>query len=179
MAIRPIAVPGRRVSLLSTLKAARSSAARAERPSTASILESLRAEGYEIAHGVPTSRGKVDHVVFGPTGTFAIEVKSWSGKVNVTSEPRVTVGGRDEHAVIRQMHGAAVDLQGRLSRAGVTPYVVAFLAVDEAELPRNQVSIPSERVTITRSQDLPALIRAHTGSLSAAERERARLALSA
>jgi nuclease-like protein len=151
VAIRPIALQGRRASLLSTLKAARSGAAHAERPSTASILESLRSEGYEIAHGVLTARGKVDHVVFGPTGTFAIEVKSWSGKVSVTSEPRVTVGGRDEHAVVRQMHGAAVDLQGRLSRAGVTPYVVA----------------------------LPALIRAHAGSLSLAERDRARLALGA
>ena len=177
MALREIIVPRRKVGWLSAKGKAH--AVRESGPTIASMLEGLRAEGYGIAHGVQTSRGKVDHVVFGPTGTFAIETKSWTGKVSVVSGPRLMVGNHDEHASVRQLQGAAVDLQGRLSRAGVTPWVEAIIAVDRAELPRARMPLSSERVTVVRASELASLIRQHQGTLSDPEIDRARVALGA
>jgi hypothetical protein len=172
-------LPSRRKSpWLSVLQGGRATVdGKPQAPSVGALAEALRAEGYDIAHGVTTSRGKVDHVVFGPTGTFAIQQVSWSGKVAIGSEGRLSVGGRDEHPTVRRLHAAAVDLQGRLSRAGVTPFVEAFLVVDGAEMSRPRMPIPSERVTVMVASELHALVRAHSGRLSPAELDRARVAL--
>lgn len=178
MALRDLAVlaPHRRASwVASALRGGR--AAEPESPSLASMLEGLRAEGFDVAHGVLTSRGAVDHVVFGPTGTFAITSRSWIGKLTLASGPRLVVDGRDEHASVRHVHGAAVALQGRLSRAGVAPFVEAIIAVDRAELPRARMPIPGERVTVVRASEVADVIRGHGGSLTVPERERVRAAL--
>jgi hypothetical protein len=135
--------------------------------STAALLEGLGDEGYAIVRGVPTARGRLEYVVIGPTGAFAIQSEPWSGKVRLTSEPRLMVDGRDEHATVRQVRGAANDVQTRLSRAGVVPWVEAVIAVPpKAELPRPRMPVSTERVTLVRTGDVASFIRQHTGRLS-------------
>ena len=135
--------------------------------STAALLEGLGEQGYAIVHGVPTARGRLDYVVIGPTGAFAIQSEPWKGKVRVSSEPRLTVDGRDEHATVRQVRGAANDVATRLSRAGVVPWVQAVIVVSpKADLPRARMPIASERVTVVRGGDVAGFIREHSGRLS-------------
>lgn len=142
------------------------------------LLEALRAEGYAVAHGVMTSRGKLDHVVIGPTGAFAMETRGWRGSVTLASGPRLTVDGRDEHATVRNARGAANDVQTKLSRARVPPWVEAVVVLPEdAALSRPRMPILTERVTVVRADHLIALIREHGGRLSPDEIARAAAAL--
>jgi nuclease-like protein len=146
--------------------------------STPALLETLRAEGYAVVHGIATSRGKLDHVVVGPTGAFAIEARNWSGKIAVNAVPRLIVDGRDEHPTVRQARGAANDVQTRLSRAGVAPWVQAVLVVPEdADMARARMPIMGERVTVVKASELLALVREHAGSLTGAEIARAAVAV--
>jgi hypothetical protein len=44
------------------------------------ILKELEPSGYRIINHLDIGRGDVDHVVVGPTGTFAIETKNHVGR---------------------------------------------------------------------------------------------------
>ncbi|MEX2459029.1 MAG: nuclease-related domain-containing protein [Actinomycetota bacterium] len=148
--------------------------------STPALLETLKSDGYAVIHGISTSRGKLDHVVIGPTGAFAIEARGWSGKIGVNAVPRLTVDGRDEHETVRQVRGAANDVQSRLSRAGVAPWVSAVVVVHEdAQMPRPRFALVHDRVTVVKTSDLIAMIRQHVGALTGPEIARASVAVSA
>jgi hypothetical protein len=148
--------------------------------STPALLETLKSEGYAVIHGISTSRGKLDHVVIGPTGAFAIEARGWAGKIAVNATPRLTVDGRDQHDTVRQVRGAANDVQTRLSRAGVAPWVSAVVVVHEdAQMPRARLALVQDRVTVVRASDLLAMIRQHVGALTGPEIARASAAVSA
>jgi hypothetical protein len=68
---------------------------------TAKALEPLIAEGWDVRHDVQTrsGRGNIDHVLEGPSGTFALETKWLRGRIRVGGDVVVTTQFDDEDEV--------------------------------------------------------------------------------
>lgn len=84
---------------------------------TGAILDGLRADGWTVFSAVrwPGSRrGNVDHVVVGPPGVFVIDVKDWSGRIEVR-ENTLWCRGRRQHRVLGQAKVGALAIAGLVS----------------------------------------------------------------
>lgn len=86
-------------------------------------------DDYHVFNDFTGGRSHVDHVVIGPGGVFAIETKSWRGRVTI-DDGRVLLDGRPpDRSPVRQAVKEALDVRETLSRLGwagaVTP-VLAF-----------------------------------------------------
>jgi len=79
---------------------------------TARHLEGLVEAGFIVLHDrkVPGYGGNVDHVAIGPTGVWAIETKSLSGKVEIHGDS-LTVGGRPQDKIVDQVYREATAVQ--------------------------------------------------------------------
>lgn len=92
------------------------------------ILESLP-DDYHVFNDFGSGRHRVDHVVVGPTGVFAIETKCWSGDVTVEDDHVLVNGRLPSREPLTQAVREAALVRGILAKAGwegsVTP-VLAF-----------------------------------------------------
>ncbi|QIX27947.1 NERD domain-containing protein [Nocardioides sp. JQ2195] len=95
---------------------------------TASALETLRADGWQVWHDVAwpgRPRANIDHVVIGTGGVFVIDSKHWSGTIAMDGDVLRQNGRSRESAV----HGAAegalaiTRLLGDLPATGVLCFV--------------------------------------------------------
>lgn len=79
---------------------------------TAEYLDGLADGGFVVLHDrkVPGYGGNLDHIVIGPTGVWAVETKSLSGKV-VTDGNSLRIGGRRQDKIIDQVYREAVAIQ--------------------------------------------------------------------
>jgi len=78
----------------------------------AEILDRIRSKGFVVFHDLPEDGSKIDHVVVGPTGIYAIETKAWnvigSRTIDYQTENQVVLGGRiTDGRLLRQVRGAA------------------------------------------------------------------------
>ena len=79
---------------------------------TAEYLDGLAEGGFVVLHDrkVPGYGGNLDHIVIGPTGVWAVETKSLSGKVVIDGNS-LRIGGRRQEKIIDQVYREAVAIQ--------------------------------------------------------------------
>ena len=123
-------------------------------------LEPLTHAGYDVVRDVDLGRGSVDHVVFGPSGIYAIEIKA--------------IGGATRTARKRAVASAAL-VRNRLAMCGLDAYVIAVVALARTTLPHGPMSLRHAYVVDGRS--LATWIARRTARLGTLEIERARSAL--
>jgi hypothetical protein len=136
---------------------------------------------------IPGSRANIDHLGIGPGGVTVIDAKRYRGKVEARRggglhSPRVErlfVGGRDRTRLVEDIRAQAAAVRNALAAAGAgevdVAAVLCFVELDGlpllARLAIGEVAIEGPRGTAKRA--------ARTGSLTAADAERIRVALTA
>jgi hypothetical protein len=105
---------------------------------TARHLEGLADAGFIVFHDrrVPGYGGNLDHVAIGPTGVWAIETKSWTGKVEIDGNQLMVRGHPRDKAVdqvFREATAVQIALGEALSPLGVT--VTPVLCLHRARMP--------------------------------------------
>ncbi|HEX7071392.1 MAG TPA: NERD domain-containing protein [Rhodothermales bacterium] len=105
---------------------------------TARHLDGLADAGFIVFHDrrVPGYGGNLDHVAIGPTGVWAIETKSWTGKVEIDGSQLMVRGHPRDKAVdqvFREATAVQIALGEALSRLGVT--VTPVLCLHRARMP--------------------------------------------
>ena len=108
---------------------------------TGRLLGTLPPE-FRVLHDrrVPNSRANIDHIVVGPTGIFAIETKSYAGRMTIR-EGELFVAGRRRTPILAQAHWEADMVRSVVRRAGIQSDVAAIICVHRAELPRNAPTV--------------------------------------
>jgi hypothetical protein len=84
----------------------------------AGILQSIRSKGFVAFHDLPGADRKIDHVVVGPSGIYAIETKarSGSGLIDYRSDDELVFAGRiRDGGPLRHARGSATSVQSRLN----------------------------------------------------------------
>lgn len=94
----------------------------------AAILKTLP-DAYHVFNDFAVGRLRVDHVVAGPAGVFAVETKNWRGRVTVEDGHLLVDGRLPSRSPLAQVHREAAAVKTALADLGwkgsVTP-VVAF-----------------------------------------------------
>ena len=80
------------------------------------LLERLRRKGFVALHDLAANRFKIDHVIVGPAGVFAIEAKSWntfgSRTIDCQNDSELLLAGRiRDGRALQQAREAAAALQ--------------------------------------------------------------------
>ena len=123
-------------------------------------LKGLEESGYVVLHArvLPGGRMRLDHLVIGPTGVYAVEVKAWSGQLAVEGE-RLYVDGRRRDGITEASARVAATVQdllvGDLKPLGVQ--VVPVMC-----FPRSDAALFSRRVggvVVTGARGLARSIR--------------------
>jgi hypothetical protein len=118
------------------------------------ILDELAAGGLHVLHDVSFGRGNIDHVAIGPGGVFAIETKSYGGRVSLDGlDPKLLTQAYAEKKTLEEKIGVAVRPLLVFSRA----YVIG--------------SVPAQRrgVTILPARMLPNFFSRQRPALSPEE----------
>lgn len=108
--------------------------------------------GFVVLHGVPLRRGRIDHVVVGPTGVFTIQIKHWLGTL-YPKEGRLHHGSRDASRVIDQGLSTAMEARRTLETAGQRLWVEAVVVITRAEVLGEPLTF--RRVTVLSVGHLP------------------------
>jgi hypothetical protein len=114
---------------------------------------------------LPSGRGRVDHLVVGPTGVYVVQTRPWTGQISVEGD-RLFVDGRAREGVIEDVHRLALGAQGALG-GDLKPHGVAVTAVvcfPNIELPLFRQVVRG--VTITGGRGLSRAIREAEAVLS-------------
>lgn len=101
--------------------------------STGEILDRLHSAGWAVFHDVRLpgrQRIQAHHVVVGPPGVFVIEVKNWSGRLEVRDD-HFWCRGRRQDRVVGQVSEASMVVAGLLSRPAATTVRGALCFVRE------------------------------------------------
>lgn len=100
----------------------------------ASVLADLP-EGYHVFHDFEAGHERVDHVVAGPTGVFAIETKNWNGRVQIEDGHILVNGALPTRDPAAQAQREADRVSVRLKGLGfeVTVFPVVCFASDTFE----------------------------------------------
>jgi len=118
------------------------------------ILENLSADGWHVLHDITFGHGNIDHVVIGPGGVFAVETKSYGGRISLDGlDPKILGQAYAEKKTLETVTGMAVRPLLVFSRA----YVIG--------------SVPAQRrgVTILPARMLPAFFSRQRPTLSPEE----------
>ena len=105
---------------------------------TATYLDGLADAGFVVLHDrkVPGYGGNLDHVAIGPTGVWAIETKSLTGKVEIDGDS-LRIRGYRQDKIVDQVYREATALQialrEPLADRGLT--VTPVICLHRAELP--------------------------------------------
>jgi hypothetical protein len=116
---------------------------------TARHLEGLADAGFIVFHDrrVPGYGGNLDHVAIGPTGVWAIETKSWTGKVEIDGNQLMVRGHPRDKAVdqvFREATAVQIALGEALSPLGVT--VTPVLCLHRARMPLFAKAVQGVRI---------------------------------
>ena len=111
---------------------------------------------------VPWSDGVLDHVVIGPTGAFALQIRSWRGRVHVQAR-RLRQGTRDVTSEIHRVSGAAGEVEHRLAQSGIVTSVEPILVLSNARLMHERIRLGA--VSVIHADDLAAVVMAGTNWL--------------
>ena len=101
-------------------------------------LDGLAESGFVVLHDrkVAGYGGNLDHLAIGPTGVWAIETKSLSGKVEIHGDS-LTIGGRRQDKIVDQVYreatAAQIALGEWLTPLGLT--VTPVICLHRGELP--------------------------------------------
>ncbi len=93
------------------------------------VLDRLRGNGFGVVSDVPAENGKVDYVVVGPGGIYAIAMKnrSGSGTIEHSSNNELIFGGRiTDNRPLGQARDAASALQAQLPQNYFAKPVLVF-----------------------------------------------------
>ena len=93
----------------------------------AGILASLPPP-YHVFNDFVAGRKHVDHVVVGPTGVFAVETKSWRGRVTIEEGCLLVDGELPDRAPLAQAAREASQVQAALQARGWSGAVTPVLA---------------------------------------------------
>jgi hypothetical protein len=125
-------------------------------------LKLLAGEGFSALHDVDAvGIGNIDHVVFGPTGAYAIETKAWSGTVYPGKGGRLMCNGQDRHKHVKQATREAVEVGKRLKRAGVDVWVQPVIVLTRAKMKKQNLVF--DRVPIIPLKQMPDFLRTGRG----------------
>ena len=123
--------------------------------------------GYHVFHDFACGPQRLDHVVVGPSGVFAIETKCWAGHVTLDGGELLQDGRRPERSPIKQVRRAALDLTA-FTEACMGDRPVSLLPVvcfaGDAFVPEKMCH---EDVVICNGSLLKSVILEHAGRLSA------------
>ena len=126
------------------------------------VLKLLAREGFRALHDVDAvGIGNIDHVVFGPTGAYAIETKAWSGAVYPDKGGRLMCNGQDRHKHVKQATREAVEVGKRLKRSGIDVWVYPVIVLTRARLKKQDLVF--DRVPIIMLKQLPDFLHAGKG----------------
>jgi hypothetical protein len=98
----------------------------------AEVLQRIRSKGFVVFHDLPGSSRKIDHVVVGPSGIYAIETKARSGSGTIdylTDEELIFAGRIKDGRPLRYARGGAAAVQKRLHHELEDSYPVKPLVV--------------------------------------------------
>ncbi|AYF98885.1 J domain-containing protein [Protaetiibacter intestinalis] len=112
--------------------------------------------GYTVWHDVDTPAGKIDHVVLGPSGLWALLSEDWGGEVKVKGSELIgpAVGGeRPVHALSTRARAFARSARVRFSAIGIV--------VPEADAPRlvDLGSVRGSRALLIPAPQLAHVVR--------------------
>jgi hypothetical protein len=135
---------------------------------TARHLEGLGDAGFVVFHDrrVPGYGGNLDHVAIGPTGVWAIETKSWTGKVEIDGDALMVRGYRRDKAVdqvYREATAVQIALGEAASRLGIT--VTPVLCLHRARMPFFVKA--AQGVRVASGKQLVKLLRSGENRLTA------------
>lgn len=89
--------------------------------------------GFTIWHDVDTGSGKLDHVVLGPTGLFAIQSEDWGGAVDVRRGELISEGIGPRERPMHSLGGLAKAVQ----RSARVRFTALLIVVPDADAPES------------------------------------------
>lgn len=114
--------------------------------------------GFTIWHDVATPAGKIDHVVLGPTGLWAVQSEDWGAPVRVK---RGELIGEGIDAGDRPIHDLA-SCARQLARAARVKFSALVMVVPDGDAPESLVRLGSTRgmpSLLVEHPRLPAVLR--------------------
>ena len=135
----------------------------------AGVLANLPA-AYHVFNDFAIGRDRVDHVVVGPTGVFAVETKFWNGQVTVEDGYVLLNGRLPSHSPLAQVDREAAQVRKALATSGWKGPVVPVLAfASDSFVPR---SAEVKGAIVANSNELLSIFVAGRTVLPSAELER-------
>jgi nuclease-like protein len=135
----------------------------------ARLLEPLAKQGWGVEHDLPVrgAKGNLNHVVIGPPGIFAIDVRHYRGRLRLSHDGLLWHGHTFLLPTLSATRSKADRLQDRIAAADV--WVSPIIAVLGGMVPGGQVT--SMGVTVIPARRLPGVLRSLPPTLTT---ERAR-----
>jgi hypothetical protein len=135
----------------------------------ARLLDPLAKQGWGVEHDLPIrgAKGTLNHVVIGPPGIFAIDVRHYRGRLRLSHDGLLWHGRTFLLPSLSATRSKADRLQDRIGAPDVA--VVPVVAVPGGAVPGGQVT--SMGVTVVPARRLPGLLRSLPPTLTT---ERAR-----
>jgi hypothetical protein len=135
----------------------------------ARLLEPLAKQGWGVEHDLPVrgAKGNLDHVVIGPPGIFAIDVRQYRGRLRLSPDGLLWHGRTFLLPSLSATRSKADRLQDRVGAPDV--WVSPIVAVLGGMVPGGQVT--SMGVTVVPARRLPDVLRSLPPTLTT---ERAR-----
>jgi hypothetical protein len=125
--------------------------------SVARLLDPLAKQGWGVEHDLPVrgATANLNHVVIGPPGIFAIDVRHYRGRLRLSRDGLLWHGRTFLLPTLSATRSKADRLQGRIGAPDIA--VVPIVAVVGGMVPGGQVT--SMGVTVVPARRLPGLLR--------------------
>jgi hypothetical protein len=130
------------------------------------VIRSLVPHGYRSLDGVAVVGGRLDHVLVGPTGVFALATKALAGTVDPRTARRPRAR-RELSGALDQAQSRASELRRRLERAELHPLVEAVVVVTAGRLKRGPVLM--KEVAVLPTTDLRSFILSRRSAVPPAD----------
>jgi hypothetical protein len=125
-------------------------------------IRSLVPHGYRSLDNVAVTGGRLDHVLVGPTGVFALATKALAGTVDPRTARRPRAR-RELSMVIDQAGSRTSDLRRRLERADLHTTVEAVVVLTAGRLTRGPVLM--KEVAVIPTADLRSFVLSRRSAL--------------
>jgi hypothetical protein len=139
-----------------------------------SYLGPLEHAGYTVVHDVDLGRMRVDHLVIGPSGVYAIERSARTGRFTLKGA-KLTCSGLSAQRLVTRATDAADVVARRLAMAGVDAPITPVLALTRSEHTVGTIAL--RRVSVVRADDRAAWINRRPVKLETLALDRVRSAL--
>jgi hypothetical protein len=126
------------------------------------VIRSIVPHGYRSLDDVAVAGGRLDHVLVGPTGVFALATKALAGTVDPRAARRPRVR-RELATALDQARSRTSDLRRRLERTELHTTVEAVVVVTAGRLKRGPVLM--KEVAVIPTADLRSFILSRRSAL--------------